>query len=307
VTYADALRDIVLADGRFIVMTAENRAAIRELPGQLNGRFIDTGITEQTLIGAAAGLALRGRIPVVHALAAFLTMRAFEFIRSDVGIGQLPVKLVGGVPGFLSDANGPTHQAIEDVALMRAIPGMQIFCPADAEDLLLGLPHVLHSPQPVYVRYIDLPAVVAHDPEFALGRAEVVRNGRDLTILVYGMLLREAITAAEILAAKGLSVRVLNLRTLAPIDAAAILRAVRETALIVTLEDHFLTGGLFSIVAELLLRRRQTADVLPIALEQRWFKPTLLDDVLRVEGFTGPQIAARILAHRAQAAQAQAV
>ncbi|MFZ1397963.1 MAG: hypothetical protein WAS33_13735, partial [Candidatus Promineifilaceae bacterium] len=136
--YEATLQELVLADDKYMVMTAENRAAIRHLPGVLNGRFLDTGITEQTMIGMAAGLALRGRVPIAHALAAFLTMRAFEFVRTDVGIGQLPVKLVGGVPGFLSDGNGPTHQAIEDISLMRGIPGMQIFCPADEAELVLG-------------------------------------------------------------------------------------------------------------------------------------------------------------------------
>ncbi|HEX2982631.1 MAG TPA: hypothetical protein VHO28_03715, partial [Ignavibacteriales bacterium] len=105
--YEDILKELTLTDDRFIVMTAENRAAIRNLPKVLGNKFIDTGITEQALIGAAAGLALCGRIPVVHALATFLTLRAFEFIRTDVGIANLPVKIVGGVPGFLSEANGP--------------------------------------------------------------------------------------------------------------------------------------------------------------------------------------------------------
>ena len=122
-TYQDALLAAALADPRLVVMTAENRAAIRGLPARLGPRFVDVGICEQTMIGMAAGLALRGRIPVVHALASFLTMRAFEFIRTDVGIAGLPVKLVGAVPGFLSEANGPTHQAIEDLALMRRVRG----------------------------------------------------------------------------------------------------------------------------------------------------------------------------------------
>src|SRR5215470_10320345 len=135
-TFADALLALAREDDRVIVMTAENRAALRSLPPLLGDRFIDVGICEQTLIGAAAGLALRGRKPIVHALATFLTMRAFEFIRTDIGIPGLPVVLVGAVPGFLSDANGPTHQALEDVALMRAIPGMQVFCPADETELV---------------------------------------------------------------------------------------------------------------------------------------------------------------------------
>src|SRR3569833_3875091 len=141
-TYEELLTEIALSDARFIVMTAENRALVRNIPGKLGNRFIDTGITEQSMGGMAAGLALRGRIPVVHALAPFLTMRAYEFIRTDVGIARLPVKLSGYIPGFLSDGNGPTHQSIEDVAIMRGIPGMEVFCPADEDDLVRMLPAI---------------------------------------------------------------------------------------------------------------------------------------------------------------------
>lgn len=294
-TYETTLLELAQADERYVVMTAENRAAIRNLPNLLPERFVDTGITEQTMIGAAAGLALRGRIPVVHALATFLTLRAFEFIRSDVGIGNLPVKLVGGVPGFLSDGNGPTHQAIEDVAIMRGIPNMHVFCPADEQDMLLGLPHVLAGPNPTYIRYNALKPIIEHDPAFEIGRAEQVSDGDDVAILVYGMLFAQAWEAKRLLEDEGLSVRLLNLRMVKPIDEKAVLRAAHETQLLVTLEDHFLTGGLFSIISELLVRNRHTTDVLPIALEERWFKPALLNDVLAYEGFTGEQIAQRIL------------
>src|SRR5690349_258486 len=147
-TYEECLADLIEEDERVIVMTAENRAAIRNLPERIGPRFIDVGIAESTMIGAAAGLALRGRIPVTHALATFLTLRAFEFIRDDVGIPNLPVKLVGGVPGVLSDGNGPTHQAIEDISLMRGIPNMNVFAPADAEEMVNGLREVLLHPSP---------------------------------------------------------------------------------------------------------------------------------------------------------------
>src|SRR3569833_2365758 len=141
-TYEELLTEIALSDARFIVMTAENRALVRTIPKVLGDRFIDTGITEQTMVGMAAGLALRGRIPIIHALAPFLTMRAYEFIRTDVGIARLPVKLSGYIPGLLSDGNGPTHQSIEDVAIMRGIPGMEVFCPADEDDLVRMLPAI---------------------------------------------------------------------------------------------------------------------------------------------------------------------
>ena len=294
-TYEDILLNLLEEDERFIVMTAENRAAIRNLPDQINGRFIDTGITEQAMIGMAAGLALRGRIPITHALACFLTMRAYEFVRTDVGIANLPVKLVGGVPGFLSDGNGPTHQAIEDVAIMRGIPPMGVFCPADEQDMLLGLPDVLTSERPFYIRFNNLPAVVEHDPHFEIGKAEQITAGDEITILVYGMLLRQAYEAQKMLAEAGVSVRLLNMRTVKPIDEETILQAAIETKLLVTLEDHFRTGGLFSIVSELLVTHEQSIPVLPISLENRWFKPALLPKVLEHEGFTAPQIAEQIL------------
>ncbi len=293
--YEQTLLEMMAADERIIVMTAENRAAIRNLPNLAPERFIDTGITEQTMVGAAAGLALRGRVPVLHALATFLTLRAFEFVRTDVGIGNLPVKLVGGVPGFLSDGNGPTHQAIEDVSLMRGIPHMHVFCPADEQDMLLGLPHIINSPHPTYIRFNALKPVIDHDSEFEIGRAEQVSDGTDVAILVYGMLFAQAWEAKALLEAEGLSVRLINVRMPKPIDEEAILRAARETDLLVTLEDHFLTGGLYSIVAETLLRHGETAEVMPFALEERWFRPALLNEVLRFEGFTGEQIVARIL------------
>jgi len=293
--YEQTLLELMAADERIVVMTAENRAAIRNLPNLAPERFIDTGITEQTMVGAAAGLALRGRVPVLHALATFLTLRAFEFVRTDVGIGNLPVKLVGGVPGFLSDGNGPTHQAIEDVSLMRGIPHMHVFCPADEQDMLLALLHILNSPNPTYIRFNGLKPVIDHDPDFEIGRAEQVSDGSDIAILVYGMLFAQAWEAKAILEAEGLSVRLINVRMPKPIDEEAVLRAARETNLLVTLEDHFLTGGLYTIVAETLLKHGETAEVLPFALDERWFRPALLNDVLRYEGFTGEQIAARIL------------
>ena len=303
--YETLLQEVALADERLVVMTAENRALIRNLPPILQGRFIDTGITEQTMVGAAAGLALRGRIPVVHALAAFLTLRAFEFIRTDVGLAKLSVKLSSFVPGFLSDGNGPTHQAIEDVALMRGIPGMQVFAPADEEDMLLALPHVWQSPHPSYVRINTRKATYQHNPHFQIGKAEVVSTGSpdghpDVTLLVYGMLFEQALVAKEALEKEGKSVALVNLRSLKPVDEAVLLTAARNSALVVTIEDHFLTGGLYSILAEVLLQHRTTANVFPIALNERWYQPGLLSEVLTHEGFTGPQLADRVLKELAE-------
>ena len=295
-TYEELLSETALQDERFIVMTAENRALVRNIPAKLGNRFIDTGITEQTMLGAAAGLALRGRIPVVHALSSFLSMRAFEFVRTDAGVANLPVKLSSFIPGFLSDGNGPTHQALEDISLMRGIPNMTVFAPADEDDLVKMLPQIWECPNPSYVRINTRKTDYPHAP-FHWGKAEVISEGEDINILTYGLLFEQALIAVEILKNEGLSVGLVNMRSLKPVDEYAILQATRNSKLTVTLEDHFLTGGLYSIVAEVLLKHGLTANVLPFALNERWFKPSLLPNVLEYEGFTGKQIAEKILGY----------
>jgi transketolase len=293
-TYEELLTETALKDDRIVVMTAENRALVRNIPRKLGNRFIDTGITEQTMVGMAAGLALRGRIPIVHALAPFLTMRAYEFIRTDVGIAHLPVKLSGYIPGFLSDGNGPTHQAIEDVAIMRGIPGMEVYCPADEDDLVKMLPAIWASAAPAYVRINHKKGSFEHTA-YTPGEAEVIASGKDVTLLVYGFLFENALQAKTILEKEGLSVGLINMRSLKPVDEEAIIEAARNSPLLVTIEDHLRTGGLYSIVAEVLFRRRElNAEVLPLSLEERWFRPGMLNEVLETEGFTPAQIATRI-------------
>jgi transketolase len=294
--YENLMEQLIAEDDRIIVMTAENRAAIRGLPAKVGKKFIDTGITEQTMVGMATGLAIRGRKPIIHALACFLTMRAYEFIRTDVGISGSPVKLVGGVAGFLSDANGPTHQAIEDVAIMRGIPPMGVFCPSDEQEMLKGLPSVIASEQPFYIRYNNLPAAVERpNHTFEIGKAEVFgAKTATVTLLTYGFLLTHVLKAQQILEANGITTRVVNMRTLKPIDTEEILHSVKTSDLVVTIEDHFLVGGLYSIVAETLLTNGVTGKVKPIALENKWFKPALLKYVLEHEGYTGEQLATRV-------------
>ena len=296
-SYEELLTGLALNDDRFIVMTAENRALIRKLPQLLGSRFIDTGITEQTMIGAAAGLALRGRIPVVHALASFLSMRAFEFIRTDAGIPSLPIKLSAFIPGLLSDANGPTHQAIEDVSIMRGIPNMTVFAPADEDDLVKMLPQIWASHQPAYTRINTGQTGYVHEP-FQPGKAELISKGSDVTILTYGLLFGQSLIAKEILKDEGLSVGLINMRSLKPVDESVILEAAAGSKLLVTIEDHFLTGGLYTIIAEVLLKHQRTANVLPFALKEKWFKPALLPAVIQHEGFSGKHVAEAILGYQ---------
>lgn len=287
--YESVLLDAIERDDRLVVMTAENRALLRTLPDVAGDRFIDVGITEQTMIGAAAGLALRGRVPVVHALATFLTLRAFEFIRTDVGIGRLPVKLVGWVPGFLSDGNGPTHQAIEDLAIMGGIPGMRVFSPADEADLVEALPTILDDPHPWYIRALLHPDRVTHTAPFEVGRAETLRAGDDVAILTHGFCAGLVAETAELLAADGIEARVVHLRTTKPLDRQAILAAA-DTPLLVTVEDHFTHSGLPAQVAKVLLEEGRTVPYLPIGLDT-WFRAGTLDRVLEHAGFTPSQLA----------------
>ncbi|MBN1608538.1 MAG: transketolase [Polyangiaceae bacterium] len=294
-TYESALEQLAMQRPNLFVLTAENRAAIRGLPARLGRRFIDVGICEQTLVAMAAGLALRGRVPVVHALAPFLTLRAFEFIRTDVGLPRLAVKLIGYVPGLLSDGNGPTHQSLEDVGLMRLVPNMQVFCPADSTELLAGLAAVIDSDLPCYVRFTERPPQVEHVEPPRPGRAEWLARGRDVVLLAYGLLVAPVLEAARLLNEMGISAGVLNLRWLAPLDEAALLEAALASRLLVAVEDHFSTGGLYTAVLELLNRHGIFASVAPFSFDQRWFRPGRIDAVLEREWLTGPKLAERVM------------
>lgn len=292
--YQEVIKKFALAHKDVVVFTAENRAVVRELPAILQDRFIDVGITEQNMIGMASGMALRGRIPICHALTNFLLFRAYEFIRNDVGIAHLPVKLSGWIPGFLSDGNGPTHQSLEDVGIMRLIPGMQVFCPSDNEDMCMMLEQIWSSPHPSYLRVNPRPAVVEHKTPFEIGKAETLFEGKDLTILVYGFLLEEVVLAREILEKNGLSVGIVNMRSLEPIDVDLIRSLPSKTKKIVTVEDHFGVGGLYSIISEVMTRHQIMMPIQSISMGNRWFKPGLLSEVLEYEGFTGAKLAERI-------------
>jgi len=296
--YEEHLLRLAENDDRIVVLTAENHAAIRTLPGKLGSRFIDVGICEQTLLGVAAGLAQRGRRPIVHALAAFLTMRGFEFIRTDIGIGRLPVILVGGVPGLLSDGNGPTHQAIEDVGLMRGIPGMAVVAPADQAELTSAISAALDFGGPCYLRYYDGPDATEHKGDYSFGKAEIVGNREaPVVIATYGLLVAQAVLAQKLLRLQGLDVCVLNMRTVAPLDEQSLLTAARQAELLVVVEDHFQIGGLFSAIAESFALSSLSVPMLPINLKHDWFPAGLLNSVLKATNLSGACIAATIVAH----------
>lgn len=293
--YEQKLIEIAKRKENFLILTAENRAAIRNLPEILPDRFIDFGIMEQTMVGAAAGLSLRGNVCVAHALAAFLTMRAFEFIRTDIGISKANVKLVGSFAGIFSEANGPTHQAIEDIAIMRGIPNLKVFAPADEHDLVDALETIINDPMPWYIRYNNLRPLYKRNEKFKIGKAEIVFDGNDVAILTYGALFNECYKASNILSQNGISVFLANLRTLKPIDIELIKYVVNNFKVIVLVEDHFKIGGLYSIIAEILLENKLNANIIPINFGEKWFKPSLLVDALKYEGMDAASISEAIM------------
>lgn len=295
--YEIHLRDRCAIDPRLMVLTAENRGHMRNVPPMLGDRFVDVGIAEQTMIGMAAGLASRGRVVIVHALAAFLTMRAFEFIRDDVAIANLPVIMVGMVPGVLSDGNGPTHQAIDDVGLMRGLPNVGVFAPADEEEFVEGMAELLDNPRPCYVRYIPTPAAYRREERSTLKRGVVLSDDReccpDVALLTYGAMLSHAIEAAQIIEQSGASVRIVHIPMLDPLDESVIVEALHDAVITVVVEDHLIASGLYSAVCEIAVRHRIATAIHPIGLSA-WFPAGRLQQVLRVTGLDAVSIASRV-------------
>jgi transketolase len=208
-----------------------------------------------------------------------------------------PVILVGMVPGVLSDGNGPTHQAIEDVSIMRGLPNMGVFCPCDEREFVDGMRVLLDSGHPWYVRYLNTPDLQIDQKPFEPGKAITLRGASlhhaNVTILTYGFLTHQCIEAADALRDDDMHVRVVHMRTLKPVDSEAILSAARSSELVVTVEDHFLTGGLSSIVAETLMQYGQSVPVLSIGLPT-WFAPGRLTEVLEAARLNSDAIAYRI-------------
>ncbi|MEG3641241.1 transketolase family protein [Magnetococcus sp. PR-3] len=217
-------------------------------------QFFMEGIAEQNLIGVAAGMALEGYIPYVNTIATFLTRRCLEQVTIDVALHKLPVRLIGNGGGMVYAPLGPTHTTLEDVALMRAIPNMTVIAPCDAEEMKRLMPLTLGWPGPIYIRLAKGgdPVVSQPDKPVAIGRAIPLVEGRDVVIVTYGIMVHRALTAAEALREEGIECTVLNMHTIKPLDEQAILQSAVGKRLVVTVEEHSLTGGLGSAVAHLL-------------------------------------------------------
>lgn len=215
-------------------------------------RFFNMGIAEQNLIGAACGLATAGKIPFASSFAMFATGRAFEIIRNSVAYPKLNVKICATHAGITVGEDGASHQSVEDMSIMRSIPNMTVLVPADgveAEQMILEAARV-HGPMYVRLGRSAVPTIFDENYKFEIGKGSVVRQGSDATIIACGIMVYEAIQAAETLKSEGLDIRVINMSTIKPIDRELIIKAAEETKAIVTAEEHSIIGGLGSAVSE---------------------------------------------------------
>jgi transketolase len=217
-------------------------------------RFFDFGIAEQNMIGTAAGLAAGGKTPFASSFAVFATGRAYDQVRNSVCYPNLGVKIAATHAGVTVGPDGGSHQMLEDIALMRVLPNMQILVPADFTAACAAVRIASETPGPVYVR-LGRPAVPALYDEgfdFRMGRAYVLREGEDVTLAACGIMVSRALQAAELLAAEGIRAEVVDVMTLKPLDDGTILASARKTGAVVTCEEHSIIGGLGSAVATLL-------------------------------------------------------
>lgn len=216
-------------------------------------RFVNAGMAEQNLMSLAGALARQGHLPFVHTFGVFCTRRPYDQVAMAIAYPDLPVRLVGFMPG-LSSPGGPSHQATDDVALMRALPNMTVIDVADAVETAQVVPAIADLPGPVYLRLKrgEIPVIFDDDHQFSLDTAQVLTRGEDVTIVAAGMMLPAALAAAELLAAHDVAASVLNVPVIKPLDATTVLDAVARTRGVVVAENHSIIGGLGSAVAEAL-------------------------------------------------------
>jgi len=217
-------------------------------------RFFEMGVSEQNMIGVAAGLARMGKIPFTSTFGVFASKRACDQVSILVAYPHLNVKIIGAYSGILNGNNGATHQALEDVAIMRAMPGMVVIDPADEVETTQAVKAIVEYNGPVYLRLSrdEWPIVSPSNYHFRIGKACIVREGEDVTLIGSGAMVSQCMEAADILAQEGIEAKVINMSTIKPIDVETIIRAAKETKTIVTVENHNIIGGLGSAVAEVL-------------------------------------------------------
>ena len=256
-SYGNALVELGKEHEELVVLDADLAAATKTgvFKKAFPERFIDCGIAEGNMIGVAAGLAAAGKVPFASSFAMFAAGRAFEQVRNSVGYPHLNVKIGATHAGISVGEDGATHQCNEDIALMRAIPGMVVINPADDVEARAAVKAAYEYDGPVYLRFGRLAVPVINDTpdyKFELGKGITLKDGKDITIIATGLCVSAALEAAEKLAAEGVQARVINIHTIKPLDEELVIKAAKETGKIVTVEEHSVIGGLGSAVSDCL-------------------------------------------------------
>jgi len=260
--YGRALAEYGEVNPNVVVLDADTSASTltQFFAQRFPDRFINVGIAEPCMVDVAVGLALGGKIPFANAFAALISLRAMEQVRTCVCYGRTNVKLAASYAGLSDFKDGPTHHAILDIAMMRALPGMTVIVPADALEAARWVPVVAEYEGPVYLRISRAATLAVHDEslEVKIGKGITLRGGSDVTIISTGAMVGRSLLAAEELAKEGIEARVLEINTIKPLDVDLILQAAEETGAVVTAEEHSVIGGLGGAITEALCSGRPT-------------------------------------------------
>ena len=297
--YESKILSLVEENKKIVILTAENRVSLRNVPEKLNQNFIDVGISEQNLIGIGAGLAKLGFLPIMHGMSTFLTMRAFEFIRTDLGYPRLPSVLVGTFNGLSATANGtangPTHQAIEDIALMRLVPNMTVVTPSDRLETIKILDNISKLEGPLYIRDSNFESMEIEREPFVWGKNDCVISGEKIAILSYGTMLDICLKASKKLSEKSVSHAIYNMRFLKPIDKKGLEEIFSKFEKIIVVEDHIEIGGLSSIVKEFAFESGKKKKMEFMNLRQSFFRPGNFPDAIQNTELTVGKIIAKVM------------
>ena len=296
--FGSALVELGAERDDFVVLDADLAAATQTgmFKKAYPERFYDCGIAEADMIGIAAGIAATGKKVICSSFAMFAAGRAYEQVRNSVGYPHLNVIIGATHAGISVGEDGATHQCLEDLALMRVIPGMTVICPADAKEARKAVFAAAEMEGPVYLRLARLASpVFEEDYPFEIGKANVLREGADVAVFATGLMVSEALEAARLLEAEGRSVAVINVHTIKPIDRECVTEWAKKCGRVVTVEEHSVIGGLGDAVADVLMGKVNCA-FKKIGVQDRFGQSGKAKDVLREYGLTASQIAENIKA-----------
>jgi transketolase len=293
VVYGETLVELGRENERIVALDADlsKSTMTRLFEQEFRERFFEMGIGEQNMVSVAAGLALCGKIAFVNSFAVFATGRPYDQIRVSVCIGKVNVKIIGSSCGISDFGDGATHQGIEDIAIMRAIPNMTILSPADGIETRKVVKAAVEHEGPVYIRIPrnEVPDITGENQKFKIGKPSVIREGTDVTVFAYGYMVYKALKAAETLEKEGISVRIVNVSTLKPIDEKIIRKLSSGVKGIVTVEEHTIIGGLASVVAYTL--RGQAVPMEAVAIQDCFGQSALsYEELLEHYGLTDAAI-----------------